>query len=127
MRSITPFFTINWTVTGMTTLPLQYGKTKAADHNAQIIIHFGSYPILCWFFYPFFENHIGQIIVNQAGFVKKRGTADAVHTTRLFLEKNCEKHLYIAFLDTEKTFECVPFKSIWYALWQHARRTRAQD
>ncbi|VDP54323.1 unnamed protein product [Heligmosomoides polygyrus] len=50
---------------------------------------------------------IGQLSSNQCGFVADNGTIDAIHATRLLLEKHSEKQkpVHIAFLDLEKAFD----------------------
>ncbi|VDP62316.1 unnamed protein product [Heligmosomoides polygyrus] len=53
---------------------------------------------------------IVQLSSNQCGFVAGCGTVDAIHATRLLIEKHREKQkaVHIAFLDLEKAFDRVP-------------------
>ncbi|VDO65224.1 unnamed protein product [Heligmosomoides polygyrus] len=64
---------------------------------------------------------IVQLSSNQCGFVAGCGTVDAIHATRLLIEKHREKQkaVHIAFLDLEKAFDRVPREVIWYALRHH--------
>lgn len=66
-------------------------------------------------------RNIIQLHSNQCGFVKGRGTTDAIFAARQLLEKHHEKRksLHMAFLDLEKAFERVPRQLIWYALRDH--------
>lgn len=59
-----------------------------------------------------------ELSVNQCGFVQNCGTTDAIHSTRLLVEKHREKGkaVHLAFLDLEKAFDRVPHDVIWYAL-----------
>lgn len=70
------------------------------------------------------DNRLRQIITitpNQCGFVKGRGTTDAMHAARLLLEKHRERNttIHMAFLDLEKAFDRVPHDLIWLALRSH--------
>ncbi|XGW06745.1 hypothetical protein V3C99_016790, partial [Haemonchus contortus] len=64
---------------------------------------------------------IVELTTNQCGFVAGCSTIDAIHATRLLLEKHREKRrpIHLAFLDLEKAFDRVPRDVIWYALRQH--------
>ncbi|XGW10232.1 hypothetical protein V3C99_012037 [Haemonchus contortus] len=64
---------------------------------------------------------IVELTTNQCGFVSGCSTIDAIHATRLLLEKHREKRrpVHLAFLDLEKAFDRVPRDVIWYALRQH--------
>ena len=55
---------------------------------------------------------------SQFGFVPGRGTTDAIFVVRQLQEKYqaVNKRLYMAFVDLEKAFDCVPPKVIWRAL-----------
>ena len=55
---------------------------------------------------------------SQFGFVTGRGTTDAIFVVRQLQEKYLavNKRLYMAFVDLEKAFDCVPRKVIWWAL-----------
>ena len=55
---------------------------------------------------------------SQFGFVPGRGTTDAIFVVRQLQEKYLavNKRLYMAFVDLEKAFDCVPRKVIWWAL-----------
>ena len=55
---------------------------------------------------------------SQFGFVPGRGTKDAIFVVRQVQEKYLavNKRLYMAFVDLEKAFDCVPRKVIWWAL-----------
>ena len=55
---------------------------------------------------------------SQFGFVPGRGTTDAIFVVRQLQEKYlaANKRLYMAFVDLEKAFDCVPRKVIWWAL-----------
>ena len=55
---------------------------------------------------------------SQFGFVPGRGTTDAIFVVWQLQEKHiaAKKRLYMAFVDLEKTFDCVPRKVIWWAL-----------
>ncbi|VDP46708.1 unnamed protein product [Heligmosomoides polygyrus] len=66
-------------------------------------------------------HEIVQLSDNQCGFVAGSGTIDAIHATRLPVEKHREKQrpVHLAFLDLEKAFDRVPREVIWYALRQH--------
>jgi len=52
------------------------------------------------------------------GFVPGRGTTDAIFIVRQMQEKYlaANKPLYLAFVDLEKAFDCVPRQVIWWAL-----------
>ena len=54
----------------------------------------------------------------QIGFVPGTGTTDAIFVVRQLQEKYLavNKRLYMAFVDLEKAFDCVPQKVIWWAL-----------
>ncbi|MGL4932411.1 MAG: RNA-directed DNA polymerase, partial [Aeromonas sp.] len=51
-----------------------------------------------------------SISPNQCGFVRGRGTTDAIYAVRLLLERHREKNqpVHMAFLDLEKAFDRVP-------------------
>ena len=55
---------------------------------------------------------------SQFGSVPGRGTLDAIFVVRQLQEKYLavNKRLYMAFLDLEKSLDCVPWKVIWWAL-----------
>ena len=55
---------------------------------------------------------------SQFGFVPGRSTADAIFVVRQLQEKYlaANKRLYMAFVDLEKAFDCVPRQVIWWAL-----------
>ena len=55
---------------------------------------------------------------SQFGFVPGRGTTDAIFVVRQLQEKYlaANEMLYMAFVDLEKAFDCVPRKVIWWAL-----------
>ena len=55
---------------------------------------------------------------SQFGFVPERGTTDAIFVVRQLQEKYLavNKRLYMAFVNLEKAFDCVPRKVIWWAL-----------
>ena len=55
---------------------------------------------------------------SQFGFVPGRGTTDAIFVVQQLQEKYlaANKRLYMAFVDLEKSFDCVPWKVIWWAL-----------
>ena len=55
---------------------------------------------------------------SQFGFVPVRGSTDAIFVVRQLQEKYLavNKRLYMAFVDLEKAFDCVPRKVIWCAL-----------
>ena len=55
---------------------------------------------------------------SQFGFVPGRGTTDAIFVVRQLQETYpaVNKRLYMAFVDLEKAFDCVPRKVIWRAL-----------
>ena len=55
---------------------------------------------------------------SQFGFVPGRGTTDIIFVVRQLQEKYLavNKRLYMAFVDLEKSFDCVPLKVIWWAL-----------
>ena len=55
---------------------------------------------------------------SQFGFVPGRGTTDAIFVVRQLQEKYLavNKRLYMAFVDLEKAFDCVPRKVIWWAV-----------
>ena len=61
---------------------------------------------------------IVDIDAMQVGFRPGRGTTDAIFILRQLQEKYLAKgrHLYFAFVDLEKAFDCVPRKVIWWAL-----------
>ena len=54
---------------------------------------------------------------SQFGFVRGRGTTDAIFVVRQLQEKYlaANKRLYMALVDLEKAFDCVPRKVIWWA------------
>ena len=54
---------------------------------------------------------------SQFGFVPGRGTTDAIFVVRQLQKKYLavNKRLYMAFVDLEKAFDCVPRKVIWWA------------
>ena len=67
------------------------------------------------------EIQIRQMInINeiQFGFVPGRGTTDVIFIIHQLQEKYLaiNKPLYLAFLDLEKAFDCVPRKVIWWAM-----------
>ena len=64
---------------------------------------------------------IVEISPNQCGFVKGKGTTDAIHAARLLIERHREKNatVHTAFLDLEKAFDRVPRDLIWYSLRRH--------
>jgi len=47
--------------------------------------------------------HIVTITKNQCGFVKYCGTTDAIHATRILIERHLEKKrkIHLAFIDLE--------------------------
>ena len=55
---------------------------------------------------------------SQFGFVRGRGTTDAILVVRQMQEKYlaANKRLYMAFVDLEEAFDQVPRKAIWWAL-----------
>ena len=55
---------------------------------------------------------------SQFGFVSGKGTTDAIFVVGQMQEKYLavNKRLYMAFVDLEKAFDCVPLKVIWWAL-----------
>ena len=55
---------------------------------------------------------------SQFGFVPGRGTTDAIFVVRQLQEKYLavNNRLYMAFVNLEKAFDCVPRKVIWLAL-----------
>ena len=55
---------------------------------------------------------------SQFGFVPGRGTTDPIFVVRQLQEKHlaANKRLYMAFVDLEKAFDCVPRNVIWWAL-----------
>ena len=54
---------------------------------------------------------------SKFGFVPGRGTTDAIFVVQQLQEKYLlNKRLYMAFMDLEKAFDCVPRKVIWWAL-----------
>ena len=55
---------------------------------------------------------------SQFGFVPGRGTTDAIFVAWQLQEKYLavNKRLYMALVDLEKAFDCVPRKVIWWAL-----------
>ena len=59
---------------------------------------------------------------SQFGFVPGRGTTDAIFVVRQLQEKYlaANKRLYMAFVDLEKAFDCVPWKVIWLLKWKEA-------
>ena len=68
-----------------------------------------------------FDDLIRQVVSiddSQFGFVPGRGTTDAIFEVRQLQEKYLavKKRLYMAFVDLEKAFDCVPRKVIWWAL-----------
>ncbi|EYB92579.1 hypothetical protein Y032_0192g1358 [Ancylostoma ceylanicum] len=65
---------------------------------------------------------IASLSTNKCGFVARCATTDAIHASRLLIEKHREKQktLHIAFLDFEKAFDRVPHELIWYASRKHA-------
>ena len=54
----------------------------------------------------------------QCGFMSGRGTTDAIFIVRQLQEKHlaANKPLYMAFVDLEKAFDCVPRDVIWWAM-----------
>ena len=54
----------------------------------------------------------------QFGFIPGRGTTDVIFIIRQLQEKYLavKKPLYLAFIDLEKAFDCVPRKVIWWAM-----------
>ena len=67
------------------------------------------------------EKHIREIISvdeMQFGFMPGVGTTDAIFIMRQLQEKYLAKrrNLYLAFVDLEKAFDCVPRKVIWWAM-----------
>ena len=69
----------------------------------------------------FVDGLIRQVVSiddSQFGFVPGRGTIDAIFVVRQLQEKYLavNKRLYMAFVDLEKAFDCVPLKVIWWAL-----------
>ena len=70
---------------------------------------------------PIVDGLIRQVVSiddSQFGFVPGRGTTDAIFVVRQLQEKYlaANKRLYMAFVDLEKAFDCVPRKVIWWAL-----------
>ena len=65
-----------------------------------------------------FIRQVVSIDDSQFGFFPGRGTTDAIFVVRQLQEKYlaANKRLYIAFVDLEKAFDCVPRKVIWWAL-----------
>ena len=55
---------------------------------------------------------------SQFGFVPGRGTTDAIFVVQQLQENflAVNKRLYMAYVDLEKAFDCVPLKVIWWAL-----------
>ena len=64
------------------------------------------------------KRQVVSIDDSQFGFVPGRGTTDAIFVVRQLQEKYLavNKRLYMAFVDLEKAFDCVPRKVIWWAL-----------
>ena len=54
----------------------------------------------------------------QCGFMSGRGTTDAIFIVRQLQEKHlaANKPLYMAFINLEKSFDCVPQDVIWWAM-----------
>ena len=54
----------------------------------------------------------------QCGFMSGRGTTDAIFIVRQLQEKHlaANKPLYMAFIDLEKAFDCVPRDVIWWVM-----------
>ena len=54
----------------------------------------------------------------QCGFMSGCGTTDAIFIVRQLQEKHlaANKPLYMAFIDLEKAFDCVPREVIWWAM-----------
>ncbi|KAL7832962.1 hypothetical protein SRHO_G00299800 [Serrasalmus rhombeus] len=70
------------------------------------------------------DKRIRQVVMitpNQCGFVKGRGTTDAIHAVWLLMEKHREKNktVHMVFLDLEKAFDPVPHELIWRSLHSH--------
>jgi len=68
-----------------------------------------------------FERKIrGAIIISdiQIEFMSGKSTIDVIFTVRQLVEKygTAGKNLFVAFIDLEKAFDCVPREVIWWAL-----------
>uniref|UniRef100_A0A914VFU1 Reverse transcriptase domain-containing protein n=1 Tax=Plectus sambesii TaxID=2011161 RepID=A0A914VFU1_9BILA len=101
------------------TVPIWKKKGSPADCNNYRPIRLLSHTMKI--FERVIDRRIREVIKmtpNQCGFIKNCGTTDAIHATRLLLEKHREKRqpLHVAFLDLEKAFDRVPHHLIWYAL-----------
>ena len=54
----------------------------------------------------------------QFGFIPGCGTTDAIFIVRQIQEAYITKNLYFAFIVSEKTFDRVPRKVLWWAQWK---------
>jgi Reverse transcriptase (RNA-dependent DNA polymerase)/Endonuclease/Exonuclease/phosphatase family len=105
-----------------TTVPIWKGKGDVAECS-----NYRPIRLLCHsmkIFERIIDARIRNIVTitpNQCGFVKGRGTTDAIHAARLLLEKHREKNktVHMAFLDLEKAFDRVPHDLIWHSLRSH--------
>ena len=54
----------------------------------------------------------------QAGFRKGRGTRDQIANIYSFIEKarECQKKIYVCFIDYAKAFDCVDHNKLWKIL-----------
>ena len=66
-------------------------------------------------------REIVKISQSQCGFIRGYGTTNAIHVTRLLLEKYYEKKkpIHLVFIDLKKVFDRVSREVIWYALRWH--------
>ncbi len=57
----------------------------------------------------------GELSEMQAGFRKGRGTRDQIANLRWIMEttRECQKELYMCFIDYSKAFDCVDHDKLW--------------
>ena len=59
-----------------------------------------------------------EISIEQAGFIKGRGTRDQIANIRWILEKvrEVKKEIYFCFIDYSKAFDCVDHNTMWLVM-----------
>ena len=59
-----------------------------------------------------------EISIEQAGFIKGRGTRDQIANIRWILEKvrEVKKEIYFCSIDYSKAFDCVDHNTMWFVM-----------